>query len=169
MSLVSDTVQTDAVLALIEPSLADLGYEVVRIRMHGDGRPVLQIMIARHDGADVVVDDCASASRTVSALLDVADPIAGAYRLEVTSPGLDRPLTRRADFERFRGAEARVETDMLIDGQRRFRGRLLGMVDDQLRLQQDDGERVIPYAAIKKAKLILTDELLAAAAAEQRS
>jgi ribosome maturation factor RimP len=86
----------------------------------------------------------------------------------VTSPGLDRPLTRRADFERFRGFEARIETELPIEGRRRFRGRLLGVVDDQLRLQLADGEQAIPYAGIRKAKLIVTDEMLAAAA-EQRS
>jgi ribosome maturation factor RimP len=101
--------------------------------------------------------------------LDVDDPIAGAYRLEVSSPGLDRPLVRRTDFERFAGFEARVETDLPIDGRRRFRGRLLGLVGDDLRIQLAEGEHTIPYTAIKKAKLVVTDELLAAAQAERRS
>ncbi len=86
----------------------------------------------------------------------------------MTSPGLDRPLTRRADFERFRGSQARVETELPIEGRRRFRGRLLGVEGDQVRLQLDEGEQVIPCAMIKKAKLILTEELLAAAAAEHK-
>ncbi len=157
------------VAELIEPTLDDMGFELVRVLLHGDQRPTLQVMAERADRAAMTVEHCAQISRAISAILDVADPIAGAYRLEVTSPGLDRPLTRRADFERFRGSEVRVETDVPIEGQRRFRGRLLGVVDDQLRMQIAEGEQVIPCAAIKKAKLILTDELLAAAAAEQRS
>lgn len=154
-------------MGLIEPSLADLGYEIVRIRFHGDGRPVLQIMIDRADGADVTVDDCTLASRTVSALLDVADPIPGAYELELSSPGLDRPLTRAKDFESFSGNEARVELKSAIEGRRRFRGRLLGLDGDTVRmavpLEATETEFALPLAAIAKAKLVLTDELLAAA------
>ena len=156
------------VAELIEPTLSDMGFELVRVLLHGGQRPVLQVMAERADRTPMSIEHCAEISRAISAILDVADPIAGAYRLEVTSPGLDRPLTRRADFERFRGFEARVETELPIAGQRRFRGRLLGVVDDQLRLQLAEGEQAIPCAGIKKAKLILTDELLAAAA-EQRS
>lgn len=140
-----------------------MGFELVRVLLHGGQRPTLQVMAERADRAPMTVEHCAEISRAVSALLDVADPIAGAYRLEVTSPGLDRPLTRRADFERFRGFEARVETEQPIDGRRRFRGRLLGLVDDQVRLQLDAGEQAIPFDDIKKAKLVVTDEVLAAA------
>lgn len=167
MSLVSDTVQTDTVLALIEPSLTDLGYEMVRIRLQGDSRPVLQIMIDRTDGADVAVKDCTLVSRTVSALLDVADPIAGAYELEVSSPGLDRPLTRAKDFLSYSGSVAKVELKTAIEGRRRFRGRLLGLEGDVVRmvvpLNAVETEFALPFAAIAKAKLVLTDELLAAA------
>lgn len=171
MNLVSDTVQTDSVLELIEPSLTDLGYEVVRIRFHAEGRPVLQIMIDRSDGADVAVEDCTLASRTVSVLLDVADPIAEAYELEVSSPGLDRPLTRAKDFQSFRGNEARVELKAAVDGRRRFRGRLLGMDGDVVRmvvpLDAVETEFALPFEAIEKAKIVLTDELLAAAQRER--
>lgn len=167
MSLVSDTVQTDTVLALVEPSLTDLGYEIVRIRFQGEGRPVLQVMIDRADGADVSVDDCTLVSRTVSVLLDVADPIAGAYELEVSSPGLDRPLTRAKDFQSFSGNEAKVELKTAVEGRRRFRGRLLGLDGDVVRLAAppDAAERefALPLESIAKAKLVLTDELLAAA------
>ena len=156
------------VAELIEPTLSDMGFELVRVLLHGSQRPTLQVMAERADRVPMTVEHCAEVSRAVSAILDVADPIAGAYRLEVTSPGLDRPLTRRADFERFRGFEARIETELPIEGRRRFRGRLLGVVEDQLRLQLADGEQAIPYAGIRKAKLIVTDEMLAAAA-EQRS
>ena len=171
MNLVSDTVQTDSVLELIEPSLTDLGYEVVRIRFHAEGRPVLQIMIDRSDGADVAVEDCTLASRTVSVLLDVADPIAETYELEVSSPGLDRPLTRAKDFQSFRGNEARVELKAAVDGRRRFRGRLLGMDGDVVRmvvpLDAVETEFALPFEAIEKAKIVLTDELLAAAQRER--
>ncbi len=156
------------VAELIEPTLSEMGFELVRVLLHGGQRPTLQVMAERADRAPMTVEHCAAISRAVSAILDVEDPIAGAYRLEVTSPGLDRPLTRRADFERFRGFEARVETELPIDGRRRFRGRLLGVEGDQLRLQVEDGEQAIPYAGIKKAKLVVTDEVLAAAP-EQRS
>lgn len=166
MSLISDSAQTDTVLALIEPSLTDLGYEVVRVRFHGAGRPVLQIMIDRADGADVTVDDCTLVSRTVSALLDVSDPIPGAYELEVSSPGLDRPLTRAKDFDSYSGNEAKIELKSAIEGRRRFRGRLLGLDGDLVRvavpLETVETEFALPLAAIENAKLVLTDELLAA-------
>jgi ribosome maturation factor RimP len=154
---------------LIEPTLGDMGFEVVRVLLTGGQRPILQVMAERIDRKAITVEQCAEISHTVSALLDVADPIPGAYRLEVTSPGIDRPLTRRADYERFAGFEARLETVAPIDDRRRFRGRLLGLSGDDVRIRLAEGERTIPLAAIKKAKLVLTDELLAAAQAEQRS
>ncbi|HEX5079880.1 MAG TPA: ribosome maturation factor RimP [Geminicoccaceae bacterium] len=152
---------------LIEPTLRDMGFELVRVLLHGGQRPTLQVMAERADRAPMTVEHCAGISRAVSAILDVADPIAGAYRLEVTSPGLDRPLTRRDDFERFRGFEARVETELPIDGRRRFRGRLLGVEGDQVRIQLAEGERAIPCDGIRKAKLVVTDEVLAATAAQR--
>ena len=171
MSLVSDTAQTNAILELIEPSLIDLGYEIVRIRYHADGRQVLQIMIDRADGAEVAVEDCTLVSRTVSVLLDVADPITDAYELEVSSPGLDRPLTRAKDFQSFSGCEARVELKSAVEGRRRFRGRLLGLDGDVVRmvvpLDAVETEFALPLEAIEKAKIVLTDELLAAAQRER--
>jgi ribosome maturation factor RimP len=157
------------VTELIEPTLRDMGFELVRVMMSGGQRPTLQIMVERGDYAPPTLDDCAEVSHAVSALLDVADPLPGAYRLEVTSPGLDRPLVRRADYERFAGFEARLETELPIEGRRRFRGRLLGLVGDQVRLALPEGEQLIPLDAIKKAKLELTDDLLAAAQMERRS
>ena len=154
---------------LIEPTLRDMGLEVVRVLVSGGQRPTLQIMVERGDQAPTTLDACAKVSHAVSALLDVADPLPGAYRLEVTSPGLDRPLVRRADYERFAGLEARLETELPIEGRRRFRGRLLGLAGDQIRLSLPEGEMSIPFDAIKKAKLVLTDELLAAAQTERRS
>jgi ribosome maturation factor RimP len=157
------------VTELIEPTLRDMGFELVRVMMSGGQRPTLQIMVERGDYAPPTLDDCAEVSHAVSALLDVADPLPGAYRLEVTSPGLDRPLVRRADYERFAGFEARLETELPIEGRRRFRGRLLGLAGDQVRLALPEGEQLIPLDAIKKAKLELTDDLLAAAQMERRS
>jgi ribosome maturation factor RimP len=154
---------------LIEPTVHDLGYEVVRILMTGGQRPTVQVMAERITREPMTVEDCARLSHAISARLDVADPIAGPYRLEVTSPGIDRPLVRRTDFERFAGFEARLETETPIDGRRRFRGRLAGVVDDDVRLQLPEGERRIPFGAVRKAKLVLTDDLLAAAQAERRS
>ena len=154
---------------LIEPTLRDMGFELVRVLMSGGQRPTLQIMVERGDHTPPTLDDCAEVSQAVSALLDVADPLPGAYRLEVTSPGIDRPLVRRADYERFAGFEARLETELPIDGRRRFRGRLLGLADDHVRLALPEGELAIPLNAIKKAKLVLTDDLLAAAQMERRS
>jgi ribosome maturation factor RimP len=157
------------VTELIEPTLRDMGFELVRVLMSGGQRPTLQIMVERGDHAPPTLDDCAEVSHAVSALLDVEDPLPGAYRLEVTSPGIDRPLVRRADYERFAGFEARLETELPIDGRRRFRGRLLGLADDHVRLALPEGEQSIPLDAIKKAKLVLTDELLAAAQMQRRN
>lgn len=157
------------VTELIEPTLHDMGFELVRVLMSGGQRPTLQVMVERSDRGPVTLDQCAEVSHAISALLDVADPLPGAYRLEVTSPGLDRPLVRRADYERFAGFEARLETELPLEGRRRFRGRLLGIADDQVRLALPEGETSIPFDAIKKAKLVLTDELLAAAQSERRS
>ncbi len=161
--------QIQQITALIEPTITDMGYELVRVMSMGGRRPTLQIMVERTDRAGMTVDDCAEISRAVSVLLDVDDPMVGAYQLEVSSPGIDRPLTKPADFERFAGFEARVETDQLIDNQRRFRGRLLGVERDHVRLASPEGTKEIPLGAIRKAKLVLTDDLIAAAEAEGRN
>ena len=146
-----------------------MGYELVRVMLRGRQRPTLEVMAERADRAAMTVDDCVEISRAVSALLDVEDPLPGSYVLEVTSPGIDRPLVRPDDFVRFAGLEARVETAEPIDGRRRFKGRLLGVeeADGTVRIETADGGGVaaIPLAAIKRAKLVLTDELIAAAAA----
>ena len=165
MSLVSDTVQTDRIVTIIEPSLAAMGFEVVRVLLRSGESLALQIMIDRADGDEITIDDCAAASRAVSALLDVEDPITDAYELEVSSPGIDRPLTRPKDFERFAGLEARIELRQAVDGRKRFRGRLLGLAGDAIRLTGEDApdiEFTLPLAGIARAKLVLNDELLAA-------
>src|SRR5712675_2493030 len=116
-----------------------MGYRLVRVAVLGAGRATLQIMAERRDDASMTVDDCADISRSVSALLDVADPIAGAYTLEVSSPGIDRPLVRPEDYERFTGFEARIELARPVDGRKRFRGRLLGRTPSGARLLAETG------------------------------
>jgi len=153
-----------AIERLIGPSAEAMGYEIVRVLLTGNRRPRLQIMAERADGSGMIVDDCARLSRAVSAILDVEDPIAGSYELEVSSPGIDRPLTRPADFDRFAGFEARLETAVAAaDGRRRWTGRLLGLDGKSVRLATADGEIAVPLADLAKAKLLLTDELIAAA------
>lgn len=163
-------VPTEKVAELIEPSLNAMGFELVRVVVSGKTRPTLQVMAERADRGPMSVEHCAEISRTVSAILDVEDPFPGTYQLEVSSPGIDRPLVRSRDYERFAGFEARIETQEPIEGRRRFRGRLLGLDGDQVRLQlTEGGEQAIDLAAIRRAKLVLTDELLAAAQGRQRS
>jgi ribosome maturation factor RimP len=145
---------------IIEPSLEAMGYRLVRIAFLGARRATLQIMAERLDDAPMTVDDCTEISRSVSALLDVADPIADAYMLEVSSPGLDRPLTRAEDYERFAGFEAKIELAQPLEGRKRFRGRLLGRAGDNVRLRGETGEVTLPLGDIAKAKLVITDDLL---------
>ena len=154
--------------ALLEPVITGLGYEVVRILTIGQKNPTLQIMIDRLDGKDITVEDCATVSRTVSTVLDEKDPIKDQYSLEVSSPGLDRPLTKIEHFKRFSGYEARIETAVEVEKRKRFKG-VLGNVDEQNRVHIDvDGtDYTIAFDDISKAKLILTDELLQAAAEAQ--
>jgi ribosome maturation factor RimP len=148
---------------LIAPAVEAMGYDIVRVLLSGKQRPRLQIMAERQDGAGMLVGDCAALSRAIEAILDVEDPIAETYELEVSSPGIDRPLTRSADFERFAGHQAKLETALLVEGRKRFVGRLLGLEGAAVRIETKDGEIVLPYAAIAKAKLVLTDELIAEA------
>ena len=158
---------TDRIERLIAPTLDGMGYELVRVALIGGvGRQTLQIMAERRDRVGMTVEDCADISRAVSALLDVEDPIAGAYSLEVSSPGIDRPLTRLDDFRRFAGFEARVELSAPHDGRKRFRGRIRGVAGEKVRIETEEGETDLPFGRIQKAKLVLTDELLAAAAKE---
>jgi ribosome maturation factor RimP len=147
---------------IIEPSLEAMGYRLVRVAFLGAKRATLQIMAERIDDLPMTVDDCTEISRSVSALLDVADPIASAYVLEVSSPGIDRPLTRPEDYDRFAGFEAKIELGRPIDGRKRFRGRILGRADEHVRLVDDAREVSLPFADIAKAKLVITDDLLAA-------
>ncbi|BBK33863.1 ribosome maturation factor RimP [Stella humosa] len=153
---------TGRVAQEITPALEAMGYELVRVHLSGGASPTLQIMAERRDGAAMTVDDCAQISRDVSALLDVSDPIPTAYTLEVSSPGIDRPLVREADYARFAGFVARIETDAPVDGRRRFQGRMLGIEDGVVLVKTEKDMFRVPFARINRAKLVLTDDLIAA-------
>lgn len=151
--------------ARIIPILDDMGYELVRIAFSSGRRPILQIMAERKDRAAMTVEDCASISRSLSAILDVDDPISGSYTLEVSSPGIDRPLTRPQDYQTWAGFEAKIDTLRGLDGRKRFRGTLLGLDEDgeTVLLRNEAGENVrLPLSDIRSAKLVLTDALIAA-------
>ncbi len=150
---------------LVEPSLAHLGFELVRVQVIGRDKPTVQVMAERGDGAPIGTDDLELIARQISAVLDVADPIERAWVLECSSPGIDRPLTRPKDFTRFAGHLARIEVEPPQDGQRRFSGTLLGTVDDRVRLRLDQGSEVaLPVGIIRKARLVLTQALIDATA-----
>ncbi len=152
---------------LIAPAVEALGYDIVRVAFSDGDRAVLQIMAERKTDGGMSVDDCAEVSRTVAAILDVEDPISGPYNLEVSSPGLDRPLTRLADFDRFANFEAKVEVGTPIDGRRRFAGRLRGVAGQDIILEGEGERWQLPFADVTKAKLRLTDELIAASQASR--
>jgi ribosome maturation factor RimP len=158
------------VAALVAPTLADLGFELVRVAVIGASRPSVQIMADRADGGQISVEDCETISRAVGAVLDVADPIPGSWTLEVSSAGIDRPLTRRKDWNRFAGHQARAELAVPQDGRKRFSGIVLGADDTHARMRLDDGTDVaLPLADIRRAKLVLTDALIAATAQPLRT
>ncbi len=158
----------DHITKLIEPLVTDLGFELIRVSYGGGRRSTLQVMAERPDGT-MTVDDCAKLSREVSALLDVEDPIDDEFYLEVSSPGVDRPLTRLKDFDRWQGFEGKVELHDQVDGRRRFKGMLTGVTDDQV-LMEVDGEAVaFQFDDIHKAKLVLTDALLDHMAAQRKA
>ena len=148
---------------IITPTVEDLGYEIVRVRLMTGKESILQIMAQKPDGS-IEVDDCATISTAVSALLDVEDPILDAYTLEVSSPGIDRPLTRLKDFDQWEGFEAKIETEELIDGRRRFKGELRGTEGDEVLIEiEDQGAPLtigLKFDWLTDAKLVLTDELI---------
>lgn len=150
---------TEKIKAIIEPTIEAMGFELVRVTYGGAQRAKLQVMAERPDGT-MTVDDCADLSHELSALLDVEDPISGEYILEVSSPGLDRPLTRLKDFERWKGFETRIELESPLDGRRRFRGMLLGLKDEAIALRVEGQVVYLPFELVQKAKLVMTDELL---------
>jgi ribosome maturation factor RimP len=154
------------VAALAEPVLADLGCRLVRVRVSGTDGCTVQIMAERPDGT-MLVEDCETVSRTLSPVLDAADPVDRAYRLEISSPGIDRPLVRRSDFERYAGNLIKIEMAVAVEGRKRFKGTLLGAQNNSARLRRDDAgageqpETLLPIEDMAEARLVLTDALIA--------
>ena len=144
---------------IITPVIEDMGFEVVRVRLMTGKESTLQIMVQRPDGT-IEVDQCAQISTAISAVLDVEDPIVDVYTLEVSSPGIDRPLTRLKDFDQWKGFEAKIETEELIDGRRRFKGELAGIDGDEVLIDIDEGTIGLKFAWLSDAKLVLTDDLI---------
>ncbi len=144
---------------IITPVLEDMGYELVRLRLMAGETATLQIMADKPEGG-IEVDDCAQISNAISAVLDVEDPITEAYHLEVSSPGIDRPLTRLKDFEAFEGYEAKLETAELIDGRKRFKGVLAGVEGDEVLINVAEGTLGLKFDWLADAKLVLTDDLI---------
>lgn len=161
--------QTVLIGNLIEPSIAAMGYDLVRVQFMGGGRKTLQVMVERQDRRPITVDHCAEVSRLISTLLEVDDPVSDAYVLEVSSPGIDRPLVRIDDYLRFSGFEAKIETGSQINGQRRFRGRIEGVMGDLVKLNCSGEKADIPFQEIQNASLVMTDDLIEAAQREAQA
>jgi ribosome maturation factor RimP len=168
--LISEPGRAARVAAIAEPVLAELGYRLVRVRVSGAGGAgcTVQIMAERPDGA-MAIEDCEAASRALSPVLDVSDPIEGPYRLEISSPGIDRPLVRASDFDRYAGHIAKIEMLVAVDGRRRFRGELIGTEGDCVRLRSAEsaaGESpdvLLRIEDMMEARLVLTDALISQA------
>jgi ribosome maturation factor RimP len=147
--------------AIVAPRLLTMGFELVRVAVLGRERPTVQVMADRADGSLITVEDCEQISHYLSTVFDVEDPIPGAWSLEVSSAGIDRPLTRPKDWNRFAGHLARVETNFPVNGRKRFSGIVLGADEQNGRLRLDDGtEPEVPLRDIRRAKLVLTDALI---------
>ena len=153
----------DRIAALIEPSLKAMGYDLVRVQVDGKRQARLQVMAERTDGTGMGVEDCALVSRQISAILDVEDPIESAYTLEVSSPGIDRPLMKPADYARFAGHVAKVELKYARDNRRRFTGTIKALDGEAVVLDTEEGSVSLPLSEIERAKLVLTDALLKSA------
>jgi len=162
------------VAAVSEPVIEDLGYRLVRVKISAADGCTVQIMAERPDGT-MTVEDCEAVSRALSPVLDMADPIDRAYRLEISSPGLDRPLVRKSDFDRYAGHEAKIEMAVPIDGRKRFRGLLVGSEGESARLRRTDAgaeepaEVLLPIEEMSEAKLVLTDELVTQALRREKA
>ena len=163
--LITETGLDQRIADIIEPVIVPMGYRLVRVRMSGQNGLTLQIMAERNDGT-MTVEDCEEISKAISPVLDVEDPIDKAYHLEVSSPGIDRPMVRKSDFFRWQGHLLKCETSVLVDGRKRFRGKIVSVDDDGFRLERDQpayGEEpvvVIPFTTLSEARLILTDDLI---------
>jgi len=142
----------------INPTVESMGFELVRVLLIGSGKPTLQIMAERPDGG-ISLDECAKLSQAISAVLDVENVLEDtSYYLEVGSPGIDRPLTRLKDFERYKGQEAKLEIEPAIEGRKRFRGHLQGVKGEIVLITTEEGNKEIPFHSIEKAKLVIVEE-----------
>ncbi|WP_077962798.1 ribosome maturation factor RimP [Ensifer adhaerens] len=163
--LITETGLDQRIADIIEPVIVPMGYQLVRVRMSGQNGLTLQIMAERTDGT-MTVEDCEEISKAISPVLDVEDPVDKAYHLEVSSPGIDRPMVRKSDFFRWQGHLLKCETSVLVDSRKRFRGKIVSVDDDGFRLERDQvayGEEpvvVIPFTTLSEARLILTDDLI---------
>jgi ribosome maturation factor RimP len=165
--LIAETGVAARVAAIVAPVLIDLGFRLVRVRVSGLDGCTVQIMAERPDGT-MAIEECEAVSRAISPVLDVADPIERAYRLEISSPGLDRPLVRRSDFERHIGEIVKIELGVALEGRRRYRGNLVRVDDTAAGVRTDDrpdgaGDVQLPFDDMTDARLVLTDALIAAA------
>ncbi|MEM8761675.1 MAG: ribosome maturation factor RimP [Pseudomonadota bacterium] len=145
---------------IVRPTVESMGFGLVRLRLMGGKRTTVQIMAERPDGT-MEIEDCAKLSRAVSAVLDVEDPLEANYLLEVSSPGIDRPLTRLEDFDRWEGFEAKLETEDMIEGRKRFKGILAGIEGSEILIEIDEGTIGLEFDWLSDAKLVLTDDLVA--------
>jgi len=160
------------VASLAEPVIEALGYRLVRVKVSSADGCTVQIMAERPDGS-MVVEDCETVSRALSPVFDAADPIDTAYRLEISSPGIDRPLVRKSDFDRYAGHLVKIETEIPIDGRKRFRGLLIGTEGEAARIRGDEtdnaSELLLPIVEMSEAKLVLTDELVTQALRREKA
>jgi ribosome maturation factor RimP len=156
--------------AIIAPTLAHMGFELVRVTVLGRDRPTVQVMADHADGSLITISDCETISHQLGAVLDVEDPLPGAWSLEVSSAGIDRPLTRVKDWNRFAGHQARVETQFPVNGRKRYAGIVLGADESNARMRLDDGTEVaLKLSDIRRAKLVLTDALIDATTPSPRT
>ena len=160
---IAETGVAAEIAALIEPALNDMGFRLVRVSVSGRDGTTVQIMAERPDGT-MTVEDCVDVSRDISPLMDAHDPIAGHYTLEVSSPGIDRPMARKSDFEAWAGHEAKIELKEALSGRKRYRGKIIGLEGENVRVEVPDdqgGPQVnLPVSSISEARLVLTDELI---------
>jgi ribosome maturation factor RimP len=172
--LIEDSGVAARVGTIAEPVLAALGYRLVRVRVSAMSGCTVQVMAECPDGA-MTVEDCEAVSRALSPVLDVADPIDRAYRLEISSPGIDRPLVRRSDFDRYAGHLVKIEMDVPVEGRKRFRGLLIGTEGDAAKLRRDDAaegepaEVLLAIGNMYDARLVLTDELVTQALRREKT
>jgi len=158
-NLIAKSYMDKKLAELLNPILEDLGFEMVRVRLSNGNPSTLQIMADRLDG-QIGVDELAEINTSVGTILDVEDPIPENYTLEISSPGIDRPLTRKKDFDSFQGFEAKVETTELIDGRRRFRGVLAGVNNDEVLINLEEGTIGLKFTWLSDARLVLSDDLI---------